>query len=237
MDIATKNITTGIFGGAANYYVAGATASDPEVQNPAFTTYALLFTNVNILITNIKDDITSVSAPQVKASEAIGKASVDLYFSGNEIDDLVFIAASTTDMADYGIDAETIESLELTKEDIKVIIDIAKSYDSQITGYLKDETYLSFNYLTAAEVDALPAKTKSGQLAIEEFNYHREEYTETNKPTAEAEDLGFTDVELLALGVTRLDVADGTQNVCTIRALSYAKTISDAVAAGASWAS
>lgn len=124
-------------------------------------------------MTNIKDDTVSVSAPQIKASEAIGKASIDLYFSGRRIDDLVFIAASTNDMTDYGIDAETIEAFDLSKEDIKVIIDLAKSYDGQITGYLKDEAYASFDYLTAAEVDALPAKTKSGQLAMEEFNANR----------------------------------------------------------------
>lgn len=40
MDIAVKNITTGILGGTTNYYVASSTAGAADVQNPLFTTYA-----------------------------------------------------------------------------------------------------------------------------------------------------------------------------------------------------
>lgn len=195
MDIAVKNITTGIFGGAANYWevAAGSAAGTAETQSVKFTTYKTLFDNVSITLTNIVDDSTAASAPKIKASEAIGRASMDLYFSGKKIDDIVFIAASTTDKTDYGIDAKTIEAYDLTQEDIKTVIDIAKSYDGQISGYLKDEVYLAFSYLSKAEVDKLPAKTKSGQLAIQEFNAHRSTYVTVAKPTAKVADIGFTD--------------------------------------------
>jgi hypothetical protein len=195
MDIAVKNITTGIFGGAANYWevAAGSAAGTAETQSVKFTTYKTLFDNVSITLTNIVDDSTAASAPKIKASEAIGRASMDLYFSGKKIDDIVFIAASTTDKTAYGIDAKTIEAYDLTQEDIKTVIDIAKSYDGQISGYLKDEVYLAFSYLSKAEVDKLPAKTKSGQLAIQEFNAHRSTYVTVAKPTAKVADIGFTD--------------------------------------------
>lgn len=117
MDIAVKNITTGIFGGAANYWevAAGSAAGTAETQSVKFTTYKTLFDNVSITLTNIVDDSTAASAPKIKASEAIGRASMDLYFSGKKIDDIVFIAASTTDKTAYGIDAKTIEAYDLTQ--------------------------------------------------------------------------------------------------------------------------
>lgn len=237
MDIAVKNITTGIFGGATNYWevAAGAVAGTAETQSVKFTTYKTLFDNVSISLTNIVDDATAATAPKIKASEAIGRASMDLYFSGKKIDDLVFIAASATDTTAYGIDSKIIDVYELDQEDIKTVIDIAKSYDAQINGYLKDEVYAAFSYLSAAEVDKLPAKTRSGQLAIKEFNANRSKYVTVAKPTASVADIGFTDTQLLDLGLTRLDVSNGTENVCTIRAKSYAKIITTAVTAGKAW--
>jgi hypothetical protein len=235
MDIAVKNITTGIFGGAKNFWEIPSTGGNTEAQSVKFTTYKTLFTNVKIDIANIVDDATAAVAPKVKASSAVGSAAIDLYFSGKKIDQIVFIAASATDKTSYGITEKRIAELDLKEEDIKTIIEIAKSYDASIDGILKQDVYEAFSYLSTTEVDKLPAKTRSGQLAMAEFNTNRTKYTVVAKPVAEQVDLGFDDAELLALGVTRLDVADGKENVCTIRAKSYAKVITTAVTGGKAW--
>jgi len=185
----------------------------------------VIFTNAKVTIADIVEDSDS-TAGKVKASSAVGRAAQELFFTKGQIKDLVFIAASGTDKTSYGITDQIVANYELTEKDIVTIVGLAKTNVAFVDTVLKEEIAAIFPSLTADEISKLTKEKRAGAVALKEFAKNRTQYTVTTAATTATQyDTGFTDAELLALGTSRLDVLNGKENTCTIRAKSYAALI------------